>query len=189
MTDIATGPFSKQFLDLLASHFSEFQARWLIQPLAGVERDNQLHLKTIFMKALQEQTTDFMPEEIQRLIDDSASSKEYETPLEIIMPHSHFSHFVRITLIDDEITITFDWYHLHFSETSMSKAIEFLKQLFAEDILIYAEVQQECKKCCGYITHSALETLEDFDFTRHDFDAIHFKSWNGTHNQVVENTF
>ena len=158
---------STKFSELLFSNFPQFREYLTIKSYNDFNDDFLINQKELENKF--------------GIIEDDDYRKEGGY-LELEIPHGE--EVFNILTIDNEITIGFSWYHIHFNSNKIVEAVNFIKDLINENIIIVAEVNNGMNRSCRYIRKEDIGNLKR-KIDDEEIDCINVKSWHGTYNQSV----
>lgn len=112
--------------------------------------------------------------------------------LKVNIPHeSSKLPKLSITTVDDEITIDFAWYHIHFScseniDELYNDSIDFIYNLINEGIAIFDAESQGEEHSFGYIKTDEIGKIEN-RIINEGLYYVRLKSWNGTYDSLLIN--
>ena len=176
MNDIIMNAFSRNFSDVLFLRFSHF-TQYLEIKAYNENLYNMCLTETESMRLAFPELQDILPVPIK-------PEGGY-----FILNIPHKEDFLSITTVDDEITVGFSWYHIHFSSRETlaelyDDSIEFIHDLVNEKVIIFSEVKNNKDSCCGYIRPDEIDEFKN-RLANENIDYIKLKSWNGKYNDVL----
>lgn len=138
-----------------------------------------------FDRRIAEQIGFAFPDWIKQATVETDEYGETALVISISAPSERFAHPLQIDTFGGEVTVSFDWYHAHFTEFStgsQNTALELIQEVISEEKVVVS-YWRDHENCGSFLTHPKDIPSTNDEYPYANLVCIH--SWSGSFDKDI----